>query len=299
MKRARAQHRPLRAGKGERMQGPETVQQMLAVHELGRGTKGIAKALGVARNTVKRYLAAGGCAHYRTPRRPRKLAGLDGWLQAQFLRHRGNCDVVRQGLARVHGKCVSLRTVERACRAHRAVLAARARATVPFETPPSKQMQIDFDVASVEIGGQKTAVHLFVATLGHSRLGDVAAFSHQRRADWFAGMEGAFAHYGDIPREVLMDNARPLVGSHNVQSREVVFNARLHAFARHWGFTTKACAPYRPRTKGKDENGVGYVKNNALAGRSFASWAALEAHLAQWQRAVADARRHGTTGDPP
>jgi hypothetical protein len=60
-----------------------------------------------------------------------------------------------------------------------------------------------------------------------------------------------------------------------------------------------ACAPYRARTKGKDERGVGYVKRNAIAGRSFASWAALEAHLAWWMREVADQRVHGTTGEVP
>ena len=34
--------------------------------------------------------------------------------------------------------------------------------------------------------------------------------------------------------------------------------------------------------KGKDERGVGYVKGNAIAGRDFASWTALEAYLARW-----------------
>jgi hypothetical protein len=33
--------------------------------------------------------------------------------------------------------------------------------------------------------------------------------------------------------------------------------------------------------KGKDERGVGYVKHNAIAGRTFDSWAALEAHLSE------------------
>jgi transposase len=235
---------------------PEAIQQMLALPELGWGTKRIAKELGVARNSVKRYVVAGGYVPYRSPVRPAKLAGLEAWLKEQFLQHRGNCDVVRQELVRVHGRRVSLRTVERACRPQRAELAARARATLRFETPPGKQMQIDFGLATVAIGGEKTAVHLFVATLGHSRLGYVAAFTHERQSAWFAGMEGAFAHYGGIPREVLMDNARPLVERHDIRTREVVFNERLHAFARHWGFTPKACAPYRPRTKGKDENGA-------------------------------------------
>ena len=59
----------------------------------------------------------------------------------------------------------------------------------------------------------------------------------------------------------------------------------------------KLAPPYRQRTKGKDENGVGYAKKNALADLTFVSWAALEAHLAQWQREVAGLRRQGSTGE--
>lgn len=58
-------------------------------------------------------------------------------------------------------------------------------------------------------------------------------------------------------------------------------------------------APYRARTKGKDERGVGYAKRNALAGHTFNSWAAMEAHLGRWMREVADLRRHGTTEEAP
>jgi hypothetical protein len=79
----------------------------------------------------------------------------------------------------------------------------------------------------------------------------------------------------------------------------VVLHPRLHAYARHWGFRVRACAPYRARTKGKDERGVGYVKKNAVAGRRFESWAAMEAHLEAWTRDVADRRVHGTTGESP
>lgn len=44
---------------------------------------------------------------------------------------------------------------------------------------------------------------------------------------------------------------------------------------------------------------MGYVKRNAIAGHRFASWAAMEAHLARWTREVADVRIHGTTGEAP
>ena len=102
-----------------------------------------------------------------------------------------------------------------------------------------------------------------------------------------------------MPREVLLDNAKALILHHDPASHEVVLHPRLHAFARHWGFRIRACAPYRARTKGKDERGVGYVKRNAIAGRCFATWSAMEAHLDAWTRETADVRVHGTTGGTP
>ncbi|MET3524811.1 transposase [Mesorhizobium abyssinicae] len=111
------------------------------------------------------------------------------------------------------------------------------------------------------------------------------------------GMEGAFLRFGGVPAEVLIDNAKALVEHHDAVTREVKFNARLHTFARYWGFIPRACAPYRARTKGKDERGVGYVKKNAIAGRRFESGVAFEAHLDRWTREVADQREHGTTGE--
>lgn len=278
---------------------PEEVSRILALSGLGWGSKRIARALGVSRNTVKRYVEAGQWVAYRRPARSSKLDGLTGWLEETFHRHRGNCDVVRQELVRQHGIHVSLRTVERACRRWRVELAAKARATVRFETAPGRQLQIDFGEATVVIGGEKQRIHVFVATLGYSRRMYAAAFRHQRQAAWLEGLEGAFVHFGGVPQEVLVDNAKALVIHHDRHTREVVFNERFKAFARHWGFTPKACAPFRARTKGKDENGVGYVKKNALAGHEFPSWSALEAHLSWWLRDVADVRVHGTTGEMP
>jgi hypothetical protein len=127
----------------------------------------------------------------------------------------------------------------------------------------------------------------------------VRAYGHERQESWFDGLESAFRAFGGVPREVLLDNAKALILHHDPASREVVLHPQLHAFARHWGFRIRACAPYRARTKSKDERGVGYVKRNAIAGRRFATWSAMEAHLEAWTREIADARVHGTTGETP
>jgi transposase len=286
-------------GRRQTMRTPDEVGLMQRLHGLGWGTRRIAVEVGCNRETVQRYLAAGGWAPCRVPTRPSLLAGRATWLAERLRRHRGNADVVRQELVSELGIVVGLRTVERAVSHLRRELAAEALATVRFETPPGRQLQIDFGERRVLIEGERDKVYLFVATLGYSRRVYAAAFRHERQSAWLEGIEGAFRHFGGLPDELLLDNARALVKHHDAATREVEFNDRLHAFARYWNVRPVACAPYRARTKGKDERGVGYVKHNAIAGRSFASWGALEAHLAWWMREVADTRVHGTTGEAP
>ena len=281
------------------MQTPDEVAAMLRLKALGWGVRRIAKELGCSHMTVRHYVAQGGWLPYRGRGRPRALAGLEGWVAERFRQHAGNADVVRQELLAEKGVKLSLRTIEREVAPLRRQLEAEARATIRFETPPGKQLQIDFGERRVLIGGDNIKVYLFVATLGYSRRVYVRAFRNERQESWFAGLEGAFRHFGGVTEEVLFDNDRGLVVRHDRATREVEFNDKLHAFAHHWRFRPRACAPYRARTKGKDERGVGYVKKNAIAGRTFESWSAFEAHLAQWSREIADQRLHGTTGEVP
>jgi hypothetical protein len=66
----------------------------------------------------------------------------------------------RQELAVEKAITVSLRTVQRAVKPYRQELEAQARATVRFETPPGKQMQIDFGERLIKIGGAKLRAYL-------------------------------------------------------------------------------------------------------------------------------------------
>jgi transposase len=281
------------------MMAPPEVQKMLALKALGWGSKRISEELGCSRNTVREYLRQGGWKPMDVGGRAGVLEPHQEWLAERLRRHRGNADVVRQDLERELGVVVALRTVQRAVEPLRREMRAEALATVRYETAPGQQLQIDFGSTAVAVGDETLRVHLFVATLGYSRRCYVGVFLHERQSAWLQGLEGAFRHFGGVPHELLVDNARALVDEHNVHTREVKFNDRFHAFCRYWGVVPRACAPYRPRTKGKDERGVGYVKRNAIAGHRFDSVEALQAHLQRWLREVADARVHGTTGETP
>jgi len=169
---------------------------------------------------------------------------------------------------------------------------------VRFETAPGEQLQIDFGEKLVQIASAVVRVFFFVAVLGYSRRIFVRASLSQRQDDWREGLAGAFRRFDGVTKKILIDRAGALVVGEDRESGLVKVHPAFAAFCRDWGVRVSACRPYRARTKGKTESGVGYVKRNAIAGLSFVSFAALEAHLEQWM-VDADARIHGTTHQRP
>lgn len=81
--------------------------------------------------------------------------------------------------------------------------------------------------------------------------------------------------------------------------RPGLINPRFRDFADHHGFEPKAHRPCRPRTKGKVERMVSYMKDNFLAGRSFASLEDLNTQGRNWLDTVPNVRLHATTGARP
>lgn len=276
-------------------------EMVTAIRELtnrGWGAKAIAAELAIARNTVRRY-QRGAVAGVQVRPSARRLS-VEEQATAQSLFQReaeGNAVVVQQLLAE-RGCAVSVRTVQRAVAPVRQAQRAADVATVRVETAPGAQMQIDFGEKRVTIAGTAITVFLLVAVLSYSRRTFVKAFLHERQDDWREGIAAAFLHFGGVVMTVLGDNARALVRGRDRATGTVTFHPGYLAFCRDWDVQPRACAPYRARTKGKVESGVKFVKRNALAGRTFASFAALEQHLAQWMD-DADQRVHGTTHERP
>ena len=271
--------------------------RIFVLRDLGWGMRRIARELGIARNTVRDWLRDGEGREYRREKRQSFADRYYFWLQSQFNSGVRNADVIRQHLEAMD-ITVSLRTIERALRPFRQSLARAEKVTLRFETAPGRQMQIDFGEKWLLIAGDRQKRYVFVATLGYSRRCYVEVLGGLRQRDWIVGIERAFQYFGGVPEELLTDNAKPLVNSH-VTGEKAKFHPEFDAFCRHWGVNPRACQPFRARTKGKVESGVGYVKKNALGGAGFDSDKALDEHLAWWMRDVADVRVHGTTHERP
>jgi transposase len=273
----------------------DVVREVLARLERGEGVKAIARALGVDRKTVKRWRRRG-VWQRPTRRRRQAMDPFTGYVQRRGPEVGWNCAVLHREL-RALGFAAGALQVQRYVRPLRTTQRWATVATVRFETAPGQQAQVDFGQCRLWIAERLEVVHLFVFTLGYSRRCWVQAFPHERVAALIAGHEGAFRHFDGVPLEGLYDNPRTLVLGR--QDGQVLWHPVFADFARYYGFTPRACQPYRARTKGKVESGVKYVKRNALAGRRFGSWDGLNAWLMEWCLTVADLRGHGTTHERP
>jgi transposase len=72
-------------------------------------------------------------------------------------------------------------------------------------------------------------------------------------------------------------------------------NPKIQAFCAHYDTVVLPTKPRTPRHKGKVERGIAYVQDNALRAMTFTSLSEQNVHLHEWERTVADTRIHGTT----
>jgi transposase len=135
---------------------------------------------------------------------------------------------------------------------------AKNKTTERFETRPGQQGQVDW--GTFKKPGRKR-VQGFVMTLGWSRTMYLDFTDTQALALFLAWHERAFHYYGGVPEEILYDRTKT-VWLRDDDRGEPVFHPGLLDFAGHYGYRPRLCRAYRPQTKGKTENGVGYVRKN-------------------------------------
>ncbi len=168
-----------------------------------------------------------------------------------------------------------------------------SRATVRFETDPGCQLQSDWGELVIELADQPTKIYFIVNLLGYSRRFHFWCTSSLDAEHTYEGLIRSFEYFGGLPKEVLVDNQKAAVLLHHHD--RLHFNQRFLDLAQHYGFTPRACRPYRARTKGKDERMVGYIKHHFFVRyRAFENWAHLNQLAEQWLREEADQRLHGT-----
>ncbi|MDQ7981468.1 IS21 family transposase, partial [Paraburkholderia sp. SARCC-3016] len=238
-------------------------EQWMQIHVLkaqGISEREIARRLGISRNTVARYLAAGDVPRYkqRDPR-PTKLEAFKTYvferMQAAAPETIAAPALLRE--LRALGYEGQLRSLQSLMKLHTPL--AKPDPIVRFETDPGRQMQCDF----VVFRRGAHPLYAFTATLGFSRW-RWARFTTNEKAETLVACHHAlFDELGGVPREILYDNARTIVVQRDAYGPgQHRWHSGLLDVAKRYSFIPRLCQPHRPRTKGKVERFHRYLRGN-------------------------------------
>jgi transposase len=273
------------------MIGKEDYAVIKSLDQRGIYLKDIAAELGIHPRTVRRALKRGNAPVRERKKRSSKLDAHKAKVDQLLSKGVWNTMVILREIQAegYQGSRTILREYVKPKRALRP-----GKATVRFETEPGEQLQSDWGEVLVEIAGQEVRVHFIVNELGYSRRFHFWCTDSEDAEHTYEGIIRSFEYFGGTTQEVLVDNQKSAVLKHPSNGKPY-FNERFVDLAGHYGFTPRACKPYRARTKGKDERMGGYIKGNFFVRyRSFESWAHLNQLAEGWLAEEADQRVHGT-----
>ena len=257
----------------------------------GAFIKDIAAELGVHPKTVSRAIARGSAPQPQRRKRGSKLDPYKPKIDKLLSENVWNAMVILREI-QAEGYAGEETLLRRYIAPKRTLKPSRA--TVRFETKPGEQLQSDWGEVVVSIAGETTKVYFIVNTLGYSRRFHFWCSDSLDAEHTYEGIILSLEYFGGVTEEVLVDNQKATVLRASNQGKPV-FNQRILDLADQYGFTARACRPYRARTKGKDERMVGYIKHNFFVRyRAFESWAHLNQLAERWLAEEADQRFHGT-----
>jgi transposase len=260
------------------------------LHRSGLSQREIARQTGHSRNTVKRVLSDRAPKPFAVPVRGSALDPHKAYIKRQYEQYRLSSVRLLEDI-RPMGYVGSIDVLRRYIRMLAAQENAAARATVRYETPPGAQAQADWASCGRLPDGR--SVYAFVMVLGFSRTDYIEFTTSMSLPTLLRCHMNAFEYFGGVPQAILYDNMK------QVRLDRFRLNPQCIDFANHYGFTVKTHRAYRPRTKGKVERLVDYVKDNFLAGRSFVDLSDINAQARHWMDHTANVRVHGTTGRRP
>ena len=276
------------------MLGVEEWMDIHALAQQGLSQRAIAQQTGYSRNTVRKLL--GGQAPVPKARKPKptKLDPYLDYIRDRYSRHPLNA-VRLLAEIRPMGYTGSIYTLRRYLKTLEPQRVAATKATVRYETAPGEQAQADWAYCGrfTDPHGTTVPIYACVIVLGFSRLLFVEFTTDMTLATLMRCHQNAFAVFGGCPKTILYDNMK------QVKLAPGEFNPLFVDFAQHYGFVPKTHRVRRPRTKGKVERMVHYVKDNFLAGRTFTDLLDLNTHARHWLDHTANVRIHATTNQRP
>ena len=222
----------------------------------GRSQRQVAKELGIARDTVRKYLTESVPIRKETAPRARPVWESVRERVESVLTESARWTGGKQQLTatRLHellvaeGKQVGVTVVKEAVAEWKR---QRREVFVPLTYRPGDLAEVDFFEVLIDVDGTRRKAWLFLMRLMYSGRDFAWIYERQDQISFLDGHVRAFAHFGGLPARLAYDNlkaavVRILVGG------ERTLTARFAALASHYLFEPCFCR----RGEGHDKGGV-------------------------------------------
>ena len=213
-----------------------------------------AREMGLARDTVRRYLATP-LPEPRKRKRPRPVLEqvrprleqlVEEWSERTTAKQRITGRRLQRAL-REEGYEAGLTLVLEYLREWRR---RRAEVYVPLVHRPGESAQADFFEVIVELAGERRKAWLLLMRLMHSGRDFVRLYERQDQLAFLDGHVRAFEHFGGVPRRTVYDNLSAAV--RRVQFPRRVLTDRFAALVSHYCVEPSFARP----GEGHDKGGV-------------------------------------------
>ncbi len=294
------------------------VRAALVLLRAGHSERRVAKELGVARETVKRYRAwasGQGLLEGELPPLEQLQLLLDSTLPVtQPPQNLSSVSAYESQVKKLLKKEVEIAAIwerlkERGYsgsyssvyRCVRRLQPLTPEATVRVETPPGEEAQVDFGYAGYMVDpetGRSRKTWAFVMLLSWSRHQYVEFVFDQQVSTWLLCHRNAFEFFQGVAHRLVIDNLKAAIVRACFHDPQVQHSYR--ECAEHYGFLISPCRVRTPQHKGKvEQGGVHYVTRNFLGGREPTDLHRANREVLQWCVTTAGLRTHGTTQERP
>jgi len=168
------------------------------------------------------------------------------------------------------------------------------------ETEPGEVAEVDFGrlgLVDDPESEKKRFVYALVVTLVFSRHRYVAVSFTQELHVLISGMEDAWEFFGGVTRRVVIDNLRAAVSKSDRYTP--VFNRTFLEYSEYRGFIIDPAPAHMATGKPTVERQVPYVRKNFFQGETFRDLARIRDEAVKWCTETAGMRIHGTTRKRP
>lgn len=264
------------------------LRHILRLHAHRKGTKEISKQTGVARNTVKKYIAKYkelGCSineinalddfalnelfgksTLKVPTesdRYKKLKSLFPYIDKELKKTGVTLEMMWYEYIVIHPDGYRRSQFGNLYRQW----VKRSNPTMHIQHKAGDKMYVDYAGAKLNIvepdTGEIIALEVFVAILGASQLTYVQAIESQQKADFIICCENALYYFGGVPQAIVPDNLKAAVIKSS--KYEPTINEAFADFADHFQTSILPARAYRPKDKALVEGAVKIVYTRIYA----------------------------------